>query len=227
VNNTRKSVPFTDVDNQYRIPPDVPDWDVKEIIYLNASPTMTADGLSFVWMRNSGVISLNRTMTYDEFLKRLLANDLPPLHSLHEHRKKKPGSLDFRIERNAYVFVELARHVNWEFRKDWDGLSTNHRRGLYTQLVHFDAYGNPYKGEGIRPADNPHPPSQRRHPCNIAAFAAKARPDKEPWPSDSLNIYVQLNEPRQPEGGMLVILDPDVENPGGPPHFGNGNGNGD
>ena len=149
MSSTEKRFPLVDAEGQGPISPCPPNWEIEEIIYLKVSPVMTADGLSFVFLPKSGIISLKKTSLCD-FVQDLLNNRLPTLDKRCKLRNHVPGPLDFGIDNSAYVVVELDRRCAWEFRRDWDGVSVSCQgQDWYAELVHYMPDGTAVPGMGI------------------------------------------------------------------------------
>jgi hypothetical protein len=212
---------FVSVNLQYPIKaytpgPEKP-WSALEILYLKITPSLSLDRLLFSIHQQSGRVS---GFTIDEFMNLLANSKCPALRKLAKPMQypdptPKVGPLDIKIERNCYVVFELDRRCDWEFRPALDGLSTTQAASegyQYFSLFHCNDQGFPYEGIGLDPV--PEPNRRASQKCRFAYFSAYARGEDEKPTDDGLNIYIQNNQ--EDGSNMVIILDPDVQNPGGP-----------
>jgi hypothetical protein len=212
------------ITEQQRIGENSGSFQAATIIYMKISARIgDNNGLEFYEHEDSGTAIIDGTEGFasiDEFIKNLVANSINPadIGPLPDPKPDPtmPNSenpLDFHVPENCFIVFELDRDMNMTFRPKLDGISTDSKTTdmQYFNLWHLDE-NEKSKGTGI----DPHGQTSDRGPCRFAYFSAVARPDSPDQKRryDYLNLYVRLN---YEDGTFLdMILDPDVQNPGGP-----------
>lgn len=237
---------FHNMSTQYRIGNTLPNtWNgTKSIIYIRICAEVVNGNLEFYQDSRSGTatIGVNGIDSIVDFMNKLMNGTTPalgPLPTPNPDSNIGQGPLDFRVSENCYIVFELDRDSNMWFRPKLDGISTDLDSDLYNlyfELYHCDGRGE-YPGVGIIDTKNP---ATRPDKCRYAYFAAIARdpgapPDRATGNRtyDSLNLYVRVGY-RDPDPVYKLprfldfVLDPDIQNPGGPHQFhGHHNGEGE
>ena len=210
----------------YRMgPPPPPDW-VAECIYHRKITFDVQHGQMNYWYSYGKMI---KSGDIDTYLDSILDPAPPPvvlqLKNASELIAIKASqatlfdvqistSLDFAVYAPAYVLIELDGSRDWFFRTDRDPVSTD-------QPLDTDYCGLTYVfADGSRePAGMPVPqPLAIPAGCRFVFFAVTG--PLQPWPAqvrqDKFNINVGYV---QSDGGVIWDdVDPDITNPGGPPH---------
>ena len=121
--------------------------------------------------------------------------------------------LEFGAYAPAYILFELDPFHDWQFQTSIDAVTTKSKLDAdYCDLKHVIDPKDPttWVPGGLSPA-NPIPPG-----CRFAYFSIVGQDPAQPARSDGFNLNVSYP---QPGGGEVKDgVDPDITNPGGPPH---------